>query len=124
MSRARSNKNKGRLGQQEVCKILLDYFPALEEDDVVSRPMGSPGEDIMLSPAARRLIPFNIEVKRGKAFNVVKAVKQAEVEGRSKYPGVGVGRYDNDKQWYACVRLEVLLNLLIKVDILRNINND
>jgi hypothetical protein len=108
-----SCKNKGRLGQQEVVKILLQSFPELVGDDIRSTPMGSQGEDILLSPAARKRIPWNIEVKRGKAFNLVNAVKQAEA--RNKKEGivpVAVGRYDRDKKWYATVELNYLLELI------------
>ncbi len=72
-----SCKQKGRLGQQEVVKILLKSFPELTEDDIRSTPMGSQGEDIMLSSRALELVPWDIEVKRGKAFNLVNACKQA-----------------------------------------------
>lgn len=108
-----SNKAKGRNGQKEIVKILLESFPELVDDDVRSCPMGSPGEDILLSTKARKLIPWNIEVKRGKAFNLVKAVKQADFRP-NKFTSVAMGRYDRDKKWYACVELEYLLKLLKK----------
>lgn len=138
----RSAKAKGRLGQQEVIKILLKTFVGLTEDDIRSTPMGSQGEDIMLSTAARERLPWNIEVKRGKAFNLVNACKQAEarlkplkcinkdcVKGIDKenfnqtchvckglgyitHTPVAIGRYDRDKKWYATVELNYLLGLL------------
>ncbi len=98
--------------------------------------MGSQGEDILLSTAARRLLPWNIEVKRGKAFNLVTAVKQADSRSKSvlcpsldcldekencgrckgtgsiKYISVAMGRYDHDKKWYATVELDYLLSLI------------
>lgn len=106
-----SAKGKGRLGQQEIVKILFKTFPKLVQDDIRSCPMGSSGEDILLSPAARKLIPWNIEVKRGKAFNLVNACKQAEAR-KNKYEPVAMGRYDRDKTWYATVKLDYLLELL------------
>lgn len=106
-----SAKAKGRLGQQEVVKILLKTFSELAEDDIRSCPMGSQGEDVILSPKAREIIPWDIEVKRGKAFNLVKACKQA-INRKSKHEPVGIGRYDRDKKWYACVELDYLLKLL------------
>lgn len=106
-------KQKGRSGQQEVVKILLKRFPELSEDDIRSTPMGSQGEDIMLSTAARECLPWNIEVKRGKAFNLVKAVKQAEYRAKPNQVPVAIGRYDHDKKWYATVELNYLLELLI-----------
>lgn len=106
-----SAKGKARIGQQEVVKILLKTFPELSEDDLRSTPMGSQGEDILMSPKARERLPWDIEVKRGKAFNLVNACKQAE-NRKSKYQPVAVGRYDRDKKWYATVELNYLLELL------------
>jgi len=106
-----SCKAKGRLGQQEVVKILLKAFKELSEDDIRSTPMGSQGEDIMLSSAARKLLPWDIEVKRGKAFNLVNACKQSKARG-SKYNPVAIGRYDRDKTWFATIELNYLLDLI------------
>lgn len=63
----RTAKNKGKLGQNEIRDKLLEAFPQLEPDDIKSTAMGDIGEDIQLSPAARRLIPLTIEVKRRKS---------------------------------------------------------
>ena len=62
----RNAKAKGRLGQQEVRDKLLETFPDLEPDDIKSTVMGDSGEDIQLSPAARKIIPLTIEVQRRK----------------------------------------------------------
>lgn len=91
-------------------KILLEAFPELAEDDLRSTSMGAQGEDILMSPKARKKLPWNIEVKRGKAFNLVKACKQAEF--RAEHEPVAMGRYDRDKQWYATIKLEYLLELI------------
>ena len=106
-----SSKNKGRKGQQEIVAILRKAFPELPEEDILSRAMGSQGEDIILSLRARHALPVSIEVKRGKAFNLVNACKQAEANCNGWMP-VSMGRYDHDKQWYACVKLEDLLEML------------
>lgn len=107
-----SCKNKGRIGQQEVVRLLLRHLSEFAEEDIRSRPMGSRGEDIMLSQAALKRIPWNIEVKRGKAFNLVNACKQAQSRTKRNLEPVAFGRYDRDKQWYACIRLEYLLELI------------
>ena len=65
-SMTKSAKAKGRLGQQEVRDRLLQNFPDLHPDDIKSTVMGDTGADIQLSPAARKLIPLSIEVKRRK----------------------------------------------------------
>ena len=107
-----SCKAKGRKGQQEIVKILLEHAPQLDSDDIRSTPMGSQGEDIMLSSAARKAFPWNIEVKRGKAFNLVKACKQASYRADESHKPVAMGRYDRDKTWYACIELNYLLELI------------
>ena len=115
-SQTRINKAKGRKAQQAVAKIIAEYFMKeqyeLEYDDVVSRPMGSPGTDLILSPKAQKILPFDVEVKSGKSFNLVRAVQQAENKGRTGRPGLAIGRYDYEKDWYACVNLKVLLELI------------
>lgn len=83
--RPSSAKAKGRRFQQWVASLLLEYSTGLEEDDLVSRPMGSPGEDIMQSPAARKQWPFDIECKSNKNgyTKVYDAIKQSDVRGRT-----------------------------------------
>lgn len=112
MSRARSNKNKGRLGQQEVAKLLIEAFPALEPDDCRSNPMGAGGEDILLSPAARKFFPWNIEVKRKKKIGACRFMEQAATHG--KHAPVAVFREDRGT-WYACVEFKYLLELMKKL---------
>lgn len=73
-----SAKAKGRTGQKEVVVLLNKYFPSLEKDDIIWRSMGAPGEDIILSPVARKLFPFSIEVKRLGAIAALKYLDQAE----------------------------------------------
>lgn len=58
-----SAKNKGRHLQKWVRDLILEVNPELKNDDVQSRSMGAQGEDVMLSPAARVWVPFQIECK-------------------------------------------------------------
>ena len=58
-----SRKQKGRTFQQALMRLLLAKFPQLEKDDISSRSMGAGGEDLLLSPAARKLIPYSFECK-------------------------------------------------------------
>ena len=58
-----SAKAKGRRMQQELMRALLTKFPQLEPDDITSRSMGANGSDLLLSPAARKLIPYDFECK-------------------------------------------------------------
>lgn len=67
MVTVKSRKMKGRLGQQEIRDMLYETFPELEEGDIKSAIMGENGADIQLSPAAHKLMPLAIEVKRRKS---------------------------------------------------------
>ena len=58
-----ARKQKGRLMQQQLMRLLLAKFPQLEPDDITSRSMGAGGEDLLLSPDARKLIPYSFECK-------------------------------------------------------------
>jgi hypothetical protein len=58
-----SAKAKGRRLQQQVRDLILSSFPSLEQDDVRSTSMGAGGEDVQLSPAARKLFPYSVECK-------------------------------------------------------------
>ena len=57
--KTRSAKNKGKRLQNDVRDLILETFTELEPDDVRSAIMGETGEDIKLSPAARRQIPYS-----------------------------------------------------------------
>jgi hypothetical protein len=80
--RPQSAKAKGRRAQQEVRDAILQAFPHLEPDDVRNTPMGTQGEDILLSPAARRIWPGYTEVKNVESLNIHKAIAQASGKGR------------------------------------------
>ena len=79
-----SAKAKGRKLQQMVVKTILEVNPSLHEDDVVSRPMGSGGEDIMLSENARSWVPFSFECKNTRAFPGLPALRQAEANSKRR----------------------------------------
>ena len=61
--RPASAKAKGREWQKNVAKLITEKFD-LQEGDVVSRPMGSGGVDLMMSPAARKKFPVSPECKK------------------------------------------------------------
>ena len=59
-----SGKAKGRRLQNKIRDVLLEHFSEqLEPDDIRSQIMGMSGEDIVLSPAARKIIPYSFECK-------------------------------------------------------------
>ena len=59
--KSRSAKNKGKRLQNNFRDLLLETFNQLEPDDIRSAIMGESGEDIKLSPAARKLIPYSFD---------------------------------------------------------------
>lgn len=72
-----SAKNKGRKWQQN-CAALITRVFVLDEGDVVSRPMGSGGADLMMSPAARKVFPFTLECKKTTGPPGMPAMNQAK----------------------------------------------
>lgn len=73
-----SAKAKGRKLQQWVQKEILNLFPSLSDEDVRSTAMGQSGEDIQLSPAARKLFPYSVECKARANIAVYSWFRQAE----------------------------------------------
>lgn len=104
-----SRKAKGRNLQKEVAKRLQEIF-SLEDDDCISKPMGSPGEDIILSPKARKLFPYSIECKNVKSFSGFRFYDQAESNARKNIPIVVVGQ-NRDKRRLVLVELEHFLDV-------------
>ena len=77
--KTRSAKNKGARLQKLVRDTLRNiFYDKLEVADIESRQMGGTGTDIILSPAAKRLIKFDIECKNQEKINVWECLKQAE----------------------------------------------
>lgn len=74
-------KQKGRLFQQKMRDVLLKAFPSLEPDDIRSTSMGATGEDLQLSPAARKLIPYQFECKSKARSPVHGMYEQAQSHG-------------------------------------------
>lgn len=78
-----SAKNKGRKLQQWVRDCILKHFKTkLEPDDVKSTSMGAGGEDVQLSPAARKLFPYAIECKNVERVNIWQSYAQANTHGK------------------------------------------
>ena len=72
-----SAKAKGRNLQKWTRDLILEHFPDLELDDVRSTSMGCGGEDLQLSPAARKKFGFSIECKNCERLNVWDAYDQS-----------------------------------------------
>lgn len=84
--KTQSAKAKGRKLQQMVRDLLLETFTDLEPDDVRSTSMGAGGEDLQLSPAARRKFPYSVECKNVEKLNVWGAYEQAEANSGKHDP--------------------------------------
>lgn len=108
----RSAKAKGRRLQNEVRDLLLESFQDLEADDIRTAIMGETGEDIKLSPAARKKIPYSIECKNQESLNIWSALKQAEENSDVWAPMVIFKR--NRSKTYAVLEIDKLLELLKK----------
>ena len=106
----RSAKNKGKRLQNKIRDLILEKFDSLEKDDVRSITMGDSGEDILLSPAARRLFPFSVECKNQEKLNIWGALEQAEENSGNHVPLVIFKR--NRTKTYAVLEFDNLLELL------------
>ena len=106
----RSAKNKGKRLQNKIRDLILEKFDSLEPDDVRSITMGDSGEDILLSPAARRLFPFSVECKNQEKLNIWGALEQAEDNSGNHTPLVIFKR--NRAKTYAVLEFDRLLELL------------
>jgi len=72
-----SAKQKGRLLQQWVRDKLYASFTQLEDGDIRSTSMGAGGEDLLFSPAARKLFPYSVECKNNSKNAIYKVMSQA-----------------------------------------------
>jgi hypothetical protein len=106
----RSAKNKGKRLQNKIRDLILEKFDILESDDVRSITMGDSGEDILLSPAARRLFPFSVECKNQEKLNIWSALEQAEENSGDHTPLVIFKR--NRSKTYAVLEFGKLLEML------------
>lgn len=96
----RSAKAKGRRFQQWCRDQLLKWAEILEPDDIRSTSMGAPGEDLLFSPAARRIYPISVECKNVEKLNIWNAIKQAK-ENAGKHRPVVMFTKNLEKEWVA-----------------------
>jgi len=89
-----SAKAKGRKHQQWVRDQILAVYPQLESDDVRSTSMGAGGEDVQLSPAARKLFPYSVECKAHKSFAIYTVMDQAETNCPKNVQPMGIIKAD------------------------------
>ena len=106
----KSSKAKGRRLQNNLRDILRKVFPSLEEDDIKSQTMGMTGEDIVLSPAAKKAIPYSFECKNVERLNIWQAIEQAESNCEDRTPVVVIKR--NRTNPYVVLDLNKFIKLI------------
>lgn len=104
-----SRKSKGASLQKEVKGFVHDTFPELEDDDILSRSMGSSGTDLHLSPKARSLFPFDVECKRTERVKLWESWEQCKANAHNT-PLLVIKRNRSDT--LAVLKLEDLLEIL------------
>jgi hypothetical protein len=75
--KTRSAKAKGRRLVARLRDLLMKGFPMLEDGDLIIQPTSVTGEDLRLSPLARRVLPFSFEAKNTEKIAIWAALKQA-----------------------------------------------
>lgn len=105
-----SAKAKGRALQKYVCQSILSRFSCLRQDDVGSRSSGANGEDIMLSPAARQILPISIECKNRAKFAVYSDYEQSKQNSGTYEPVLVIKQ--NKSQPLAVIDLNYFLELM------------
>ena len=108
--KTQSAKAKGRKLQQTVRDLILETFTDLEPDDVRSTSMGAGGEDLQLSPAARRKFPYSVECKNVEKLNVWGAYEQAQANCGKHEPLLIMKK--NRKKPLVVLDLEAFIDLL------------
>lgn len=75
--RPQSCKAKGRRLQQWCATEFKKLFPHLQGNDVRSLSMGAAGDDLILSPLALQVLPYNFEMKNVETFQVWATIEQS-----------------------------------------------
>lgn len=106
-----SRKSKGRRLQNLIVERLYKKYSNLEDGDIKPAIMGESGKDIKLSPAAKKIIPFDIEAKNQEKLQLWQMIKQAEDNSEDdRIPLVVFKR--NHSKVYAILEFDKLLELL------------
>ena len=106
-----SRKAKGRRLQNKIRDLLIEHFSdELEDDDIRCAIMGESGEDLKLSPAARKLIPYSFECKNQEKLNIWDSLEQAEKNSYGYSPILVFKR--NRSKIYVVLEISNFLELL------------
>jgi len=108
-----SAKAKGRNLQKYVRDAILAVFKELEPDDVRSTSMGASGEDVLLSPKARAVLPVAIECKSRRRIAVYRDYEQATGHAGTTGREPLVVIKENSKGPLAIISLKYYLDLVV-----------
>ena len=106
----RACKAKGRRLQNRVRDLLREAFPKLEEDDVKSQTMGMSGEDIVMSPLAKRKIKYSFECKNKEPLDLWASLVQAEENCEDRTPVLVFKK--NHSKTYVAFELDHFISLI------------
>ena len=82
----------------------------LEKNDIESQVMGMSGEDIVLSPAAKRVIKYSFECKNQERLNLWSSLEQAESNCQDRQPVLIFKR--NRSKIYAAIEFDHFIELI------------
>ena len=106
-----SAKAKGRKLQDLVRDQLRSVFmEILETNDIESQVMGMSGEDIVLSPAAKRVIRYSFECKNQERLNLWSSLEQAESNCEDRNPVLVFKR--NRSKVYVAIEFDTFIDLI------------
>ena len=109
---AKSSKAKGRRLQNYVRDMLRDvYAESLEEDDIKGQTMGMTGEDIVRSPAAKKLCAFSFECKNVERLQIWRAIEQSEANNPD-HSSPAIVFKKNGKQPYVAIPFTTFCDML------------
>ena len=108
----KDRKLKGKRLQNLVRDKLRELFNELEPGDIESTMSSAAGVDIILSPAAKRIIPIAIECKNQENLRIHQAIEQAESNANGLEPVVVFSR--NRTSPRVIISLDYFLRLLRK----------
>ena len=108
--KCKTSKAKGRRLQNLVRDLLKQAFPSLREDDIKSQTMGMCGEDIVLSPAAKKMIPYSFECKNKERLDLWASLEQAEGNCEDRIPLLVFKR--NRSKTYVAIEYDKFLELI------------
>jgi len=82
----------------------------LEKNDIESQVMGMSGEDIVLSPAAKRVISYSFECKNKERLDLWKSLEQAESNSQGRTPCLVFKR--NRSKVYVAIEFDHFIKLI------------